>query len=185
MRRRRTELIRGVPQFSSWIGWFPILFFSTTWVAEIYAQSQGSPDFASAPEDIRERGTRAGTRAMFFHSVIALTTSIIIPAFVAPTFATAEGPPYLRQPNDSGWIPDRLAAYLPDLPLPWLNLSLLWTFSNGIFSLLLFSSYFAKTSVAGASFIIAGAGFCWAITNWAPFSIVRPFLSLFLFLSPN
>lgn len=57
------------------------------------------------------------------------------------------------------------------MPIAWLTLPLLWTISNGIFAVLLLGTWFA-TSVAGASFIIAAAGFCWAITNWAPFAIV-------------
>lgn len=162
-------------QFSSWIGWFPVLFFSTTWIAEIYAHAQGEPDFATAPTLVRDLGTRAGTRALFLHSLVALTTSIVVPSLVATTGET----PYLRQPSSEQSLFARVAHFLPTLPFAWLNLPLLWTISNGVFSVLLLSTWFAGDSVARASFLIAAMGFCWAVTNWAPFALVRPHLNRF------
>lgn len=165
-------------QFASWVGWFPILFFSTTWVAEIYAQTHyGNSDLSAAPFELRELATRAGTRAMLFHSIVALVTSIFLPALVAPfseTSSQATTDPYRQPPFPSAWndFVKRIEPFTPKLPLSWLSLSLLWTLSNGIFSTLLLATWFA-TSVGGASTIIAMAGFCWAVTNWAPFALVR------------
>ncbi|KAM0755996.1 hypothetical protein T439DRAFT_283163 [Meredithblackwellia eburnea MCA 4105] len=166
-------------QFASWMGWFPILFFSTTWVAEIYTRSLGFPEFATSPADVREEGTRIGTRAMFFHSLLALATSVVLPPLVAPMVPTPTDRQrdYLRsaQSSLSAQLPSFLRSFLrnlPHIPFSWLSLPLLWTISNGTFAILLLSSYFAKRSVAGASAIIAGTGFCWSVTNWAPFAIV-------------
>ncbi|GAA5961763.1 hypothetical protein JCM21900_000753 [Sporobolomyces salmonicolor] len=163
-------------QFTAWLGWFPVLFFSTTWVAEIYVKTvwgDASSDLGSAPEHVREQATRAGTRAMFWHSVVSLATSILIPPLIAsavPSFG-ADRSPYPRNgfADDSRFA--RFKRYLPVVPFSWLSLPLLWTISSACFSVLLLSTWFA-TSVAGASFIVAAAGFSWAVTNWAPFAIL-------------
>ncbi|KAI5475906.1 MFS transporter, sucrose transport protein [Pseudohyphozyma bogoriensis] len=166
-------------QFASWIGWFPILFFSTTWVAETYVRVySGDYDLATAPADVVELATRAGTRALFWHSVTALGTSILVPPFVSPSIPESTSrfnTPVLRSsgtPNagNSSFL-DKALDRLPHLPIPWLSLPLVWTISNGIFATLLISTYLA-TSVGGASFIIAFTGVCFAVSNWAPFSLL-------------
>lgn len=161
-------------QFSSWIGWFPVLFFSTSWIAELYATTHfGSPDLSLATPDGRDAATRAGTRAMLFHALISFSTSVILPPFIATDDPTE--PPRATGGMDAGWghVRDRAwwHALVPELPLPWLSLSLLWTFSNGLFGVLMLSTWFAG-GVGSATAIIAGAGFCWSITNWAPFAIL-------------
>lgn len=116
---------------------------------------------------------------MLYHSIVSLATSIILPALVASSAGSDSGviSTYLRSASPSASTPvnnslsSRFARLRPRIPLPWLSLSLLWTFSNGAFAVLLLSTYFA-TTVAGASVIIAGTGFAWGVTNWAPFAIV-------------
>lgn len=172
-------------QFTGWIGWFPVLFFSTTWVAEMYVKTQwaeggAGSELADAPDDVRERATRAGTHAMLWHSVVSLATSIVLPPLVAAgssssssTSSSHDRPSSAsssRRPTTSPLA--RAKALLPRIPFDWLSLPLLWAISNSLFSVLLFSTLFA-TSVGGASFIVAAAGFAWAVTNWAPFALVR------------
>lgn len=69
---------------------------------------------------------------------------------------------------------NQFERFLPSLPLSWLSLPLLWTFSNGCFAILLLATYFA-TNVTIASVVIAAFGFSWALTNWLPFAIVGIF----------
>ncbi|KAM0788744.1 hypothetical protein ACM66B_002836 [Microbotryomycetes sp. NB124-2] len=154
-------------QFSSWIGWFPILFFATTWVAEIYVRDQGqASDLASAPIQVQEDATRAGTRAMFFHALVSLLASIVMP----PLISTPESKSF-RQPTTSSSRFVWLDKWRTDVSVSWLTLPVLWMLSNGLFALALLSTYFT-TSVAGASFIVALVGVCWAVTQWAPFAIL-------------
>ncbi|BGP39227.1 hypothetical protein JCM10449v2_003165 [Rhodotorula kratochvilovae] len=178
-------------QFTGWIGWFPVLFFSTTWVAEIYVKSRSGSgaELASAPDDIRDAATRAGTRAMLWHSVVSLATSIIIPPLVAPNNPSSHdrsSSSYRYSTSLSAF--DRVKRFLPHLPFTWLSLPLLWAISNIVFSLLLFGTYFA-TSVSSATFILATTGFAWGVTNWAPFAILGDLIlrmgSSPLGLSPN
>lgn len=157
-------------QFTSWIGWFPILFFGTTWIAETYSHSHNGTDLVDAPVLIQELATRAGSRAMLFNSVVSLATSVVFPLLIAPDFHASNPPvPAYRATPDQ---PAFIQFLQRHLPLSWLSLSLLWTISNGWFAILLFSTYFA-TSVSSASTVVALAGFSWAVSNWAPFAIVR------------
>ncbi|GAA5902876.1 hypothetical protein JCM6882_009150 [Rhodosporidiobolus microsporus] len=166
-------------QFTSWIGWFPVLFFSTTWVAETYIHTQwgdSSSDLASAPADVRDAATRAGTKAMLWHSVVNLVTSIVVPPLVeggnGEKSGGGERGRYRSRGGggNSGRL-DALKRFLPSLPLSWLSLPLLWTISNALFACLLFSTWLAG-SVGQATFVLASMGFAWAVTNWAPFAIL-------------
>ncbi|KDE07787.1 hypothetical protein MVLG_01886 [Microbotryum lychnidis-dioicae p1A1 Lamole] len=166
-------------QFTLSLAWYPIMFFSTTWVAEAYLRSLewGGPiDLGNVSVKVRDDATRAGTRAMLFHSIVALATSILLPPFVASSAASfSSPPPRLRHPPNVSSFLDRLTKtwrrFAPTLPLPWLSLPLLWTLSNGLFGILLLSTYLSS-SVFGASLIIAAVGFCGAITQWAPFALL-------------
>lgn len=157
-----------------------MLFFGTTWVAEIYVQTTSDwGDLASAPTELRDAATRAGTRAMLFHSIVSLSTSILLPPFIAGSGSSPSSSkpnsPYVRSSTGFGQgetLTERIKSMLPTMPVVWLSLPLLWTISNALFATLLLGTWFA-TSVFGASFIVAAAGFSWAVTNWAPFAIVR------------
>lgn len=170
-------MARSRSQFSSWIGWFPVLFFGTTWVAEIYIKENAGAgtDLSSAALEIREEGTRVGTRAMLFHAIISLATSLLLPPLVVESGSSDVKAPYT---NSATWF-DTVRARLPTLPFDWLTLPRLWTFSNAMFGSLLFlGTYLSRDSVGWASAVLAAAGFCWAVTNWAPFAIVSVSLGI-------
>ncbi|KAJ2850235.1 hypothetical protein GGI22_005408, partial [Coemansia erecta] len=76
-------------QFFAWIGWFPFLFYSTTYVADIYIASHGGPE----NEAISDMATRAGSLAMFVHAASSLVSSIVLPAFTYSAAASASSPP--------------------------------------------------------------------------------------------
>ncbi|GAA5836239.1 hypothetical protein JCM3766R1_003465 [Sporobolomyces carnicolor] len=165
-------------QLGSWIGWFPILFFTTTWIAEIYVTTlrpTSYSELADAPLSIQEDATRAGTTAMFYHSVVSLVTSIVVPPLIAPTHVRTPS----RTPNHVyGTTPPaieygffgRLKRFFP-IPISWLSLPLLWTFSTALFGALLLTCSMVR-SVSGATTVIALIGFNWACTNWIPFAVL-------------
>ncbi|KAK4056571.1 hypothetical protein OIO90_002419 [Microbotryomycetes sp. JL221] len=154
-------------KFSSWIGWFPILFFATTWVAEIYVRDiDDASDLATASAAVQEDATRAGTRAMFFHALVSLLTSIVMPPLISTTDSRSFKVPSTTSAR-FGWL-EKLKH---DVAIPWLTLPVLWLTSNALFAVALLSTWFT-TSVTGASFLIALVGVCWAVTQWAPFAIL-------------
>ena len=80
-------------QFFAWIGWFPFLFYTTTYISEIYA----SPRFAANPhmtdeeiDEVWDEGTRVGTGALFISAVTSFTAIVVLPVIVASSWKGSE-----------------------------------------------------------------------------------------------
>lgn len=63
------------------LGWFPVLFFTTVWVSDIYKSSQ--PDLDPSDPAVEADAVRAGARSLFFQSLINIACSIALPFFVS------------------------------------------------------------------------------------------------------
>ena len=80
-------------QFFAWIGWFPFLFYITTYIGEIYS----SPRFAANPnmtgeeiDQVWQEGTRVATGALFIFAITSFVASVVLPMLVtgeSPTSA--------------------------------------------------------------------------------------------------
>ncbi|KAG6886815.1 hypothetical protein C0995_004311, partial [Termitomyces sp. Mi166 len=69
-------------QFFAWIAWFPILFYTTIYIGDLYRRSTPlSPSITVTERD--NQATLLGTRALFYSSFIALVLNVVLPAFVA------------------------------------------------------------------------------------------------------
>lgn len=64
---------------SAWIGWFPLLFNTTEFIAELHRRSH--PELST--EVAMAEGTRLGSRAMFYNAVLSLAANVVMPLFVA------------------------------------------------------------------------------------------------------
>lgn len=80
-------------QIAAWAGWFPFLFYSTTYIGQLYV----NPIFADHPhlpndqvDQAWEDATRVGTFALLSYAVISFIANIILPLFVVPTYDQAE-----------------------------------------------------------------------------------------------
>ncbi|KAK8247671.1 hypothetical protein HDK77DRAFT_481158 [Phyllosticta capitalensis] len=76
-------------QLAAWIGWFPFLFYSTTYIGEIYTEPyfEANPHMSDADiNQVWEEGTRMGTLALFIFALTTFACSIILPLLVAPTY---------------------------------------------------------------------------------------------------
>ncbi|CAG8532994.1 7029_t:CDS:2 [Paraglomus occultum] len=60
-------------QFFAWMGWFPFLFYSTTWIRDIHVTN--NPDKGNAYEE----GTRYGSLALLIYSIISVIAGVILP----------------------------------------------------------------------------------------------------------
>ena len=76
-------------QVAAWVGWFPFLFYSTTYIGQLYV----NPIFADHPnlsgdeiDKAWEDATRIGTFALLIYAVISFLSNIILPLFVVPTY---------------------------------------------------------------------------------------------------
>jgi solute carrier family 45, member 1/2/4 len=96
--RRLPPQIRKVceVQFFAWIGWFPFLFYTTTYIGQINV----NPYFAANPDltpqqidDAWESATRVGTFALLIFAITSFTSNMLLPFIIVPTY---QSPPRLN-----------------------------------------------------------------------------------------
>ncbi|CAE6481249.1 unnamed protein product [Rhizoctonia solani] len=140
-------------QFFSWIAWFPVLFYSSTWVGDIYRAAAIENGRAGDDPTLRDEATRIGSLALLYSSILSLAISIFAPFFIRPSQGTG---------NDA-----------PKGPMNKFKISLggLWSLSQAIFACSMMATLLPQT-VATATVIITITGFCWAVSQWAPFSLL-------------
>lgn len=138
-------------QFFAWIGWFPFLFYSTTWVAEIFQRN-----LKQEMQDPVGQATRAGSFAFLIFSLVSLLASFLIPFIVTPS----------DPKNEKGF----------SLRWKWLTLSRAWTSSHFLFCIAMLSTLFVS-NVTAAAIVIGCCGLSWAISMWAPFSLLGEYVS--------
>ncbi|CAG8465662.1 1597_t:CDS:10 [Scutellospora calospora] len=155
---KQIQLLCNVQLFA-WMGWFPFLFYSTTWVAELYIHSQNSN---LPPSVIKDDGERAGSFSLLLFSIVSMTASFILPFLVSSSSISI--------PLKFAW--DQFLR----LPLVFLSLPKLWTLSHFIFAFAMLATWYVTIPVQ-ANFIIALCGISWAVAMWAPFSIIGEFAS--------
>lgn len=156
-------------QFFAWIGWFPFLFYSTTWVAEIYSNTQLSTSDPTG--DTVGQATRAGSFAFLVYSIVSLSSSFLIPLLVSSLDGDEEQ--HIVKLINGIQINFN---FLNHLKLPFLTLPLSWTISHFIFCACMLSTYFVA-NVSAAAIVIGLCGISWAITMWAPFSLLGEYIS--------
>ncbi|KAF5324984.1 hypothetical protein D9619_009553 [Psilocybe cf. subviscida] len=153
-------------QFFAWIGWFPVLFYSTLYVGDLHKRASPSPTDDEARAALDAQATRLGSRALFFSALLSLFVNLALPMFV--TEAASAGTPLTRlgKQQKSWW------ARITHVPRGMqLHLSTLWAVSHLVFSMCMMATFFTH-SVWGATLIITVTGFSWAVTQWAPFSLL-------------
>lgn len=69
---------------SSWIAWFPVLFYSSTWVGDIYKAAAIENGRAKDDPTLSDEAIRAGSLALLYSSVLSFAISIIAPFFIRP-----------------------------------------------------------------------------------------------------
>jgi len=165
----QTRLVCEV-QFFAWIGFFPQLFYSSSFVGDVYVQQFLEKDPHMSPADIDilyEKATRVGTFALLIYAIVSLTTNVMVPFFINPTYDAAS-----RTSTDSerGYTTG-LSRFLDRLIIPWLTVRRAWLISHVIFAGCMFSAPFVR-KVAAATTLIGVVGISWAMTLWAPFAII-------------
>ena len=135
-------------QVFAWSGFFPVMFYSTTWVGVRYRLQY--PD--NPPDD--DTATRAGSLSLLFQSIIAVATSIFLPVFQA-----AGASEYvLSRPPGKAWNLTRCF-------LTWWTPRNIWTFSHVFFVVTMTGTFWASTREE-ATTVVALLGISWAVTCW-------------------
>lgn len=190
-------------QFFAWIGWFPFLFYITTYVGEIYADPffEENPHMTDPEIDaIWEDATRIGTRALLLFAIVTFAASVVFPFIIPPTFqapepdrpltpATPMTPATPHSMGGSGYfalshtpkgtprtLMERFSQSLDVLQIKSMTLRRAWVFSHIAFAVLMVLTFFIKSTI-GATILVGAIGIPWCITNWAPFAIISSEIS--------
>ncbi|KAH8702573.1 sodium/hydrogen exchanger 3 [Talaromyces proteolyticus] len=94
-------------QLAAWIGWFPFLFYSTTYIGQLYVNPifEDHRDFSD--DDINktwEDATRIGAFALLINAIISFASNIILPVLIVPSYKRIRVPADLNNgtpPQDS------------------------------------------------------------------------------------
>ncbi|KAF2657434.1 hypothetical protein K491DRAFT_327246 [Lophiostoma macrostomum CBS 122681] len=192
-------------QFFAWIGWFPFLFYITTYVGEIYVDPklEANPNMTDAEIDqIWEEATIVGTRALLVFAITTFAASVVLPFIIPPTFEapqhhganTPRTPMTPMTPATPGSIsggsyfalkPEKsdpvakssaVSAYLDVLQIKSLTLRRSWIISHLSFAFLMVLTFFVKSTLT-ATILVALIGIPWTLTNWAPFALISSEIS--------
>ena len=123
-------------QFFNWIGWFPFLFYITTYIGQLYVNPYfaANPDLSEVEIDKAwEKGTRVATFGLLIYAITSFISNlvlpfIIVPSYTAPTtlsrnqsFHSARSPYRHGQPTTPG-TPGAMSAsmtsFFPPTPSP-------------------------------------------------------------------
>ncbi|KAK9484880.1 hypothetical protein V1527DRAFT_468433 [Lipomyces starkeyi] len=151
-------------QLFAWYGWFTFLFYSSTWVGEIFVR-YGNGDLTDSRDRVGAIG-RVGSLALTVYSTITLICSLILPFFIVPPNSDAHHnkATYDNMPDFIADFLHAIAPYRPTLPTAWIIGQL-------VYALAMFGTVFVK-SVKAATFVVGLCGFSWALSSWAPYSLL-------------
>ncbi|PAV17928.1 MFS general substrate transporter [Pyrrhoderma noxium] len=147
-----------IVQFLAWLAWFPVLFYTTVYIGDLYKSGLPIPANEEEATIQDDQATITGSRAFFHFALIALTANWFLPFLVKKEGGTGEA----SQLRRSSSLIDKLRV---------IHLCDLWAMSHLLFAICMFMTFFVST-VSGASFLITIVGFSWAVTQWAPFALL-------------
>lgn len=186
-------------QFLAWVGWFPFLFYTTTYIGEIYTEPffQSNPNMNEAEVDeLWETATRQGTFSLLIFAITTLAASVFLPFIVTPSFQPSTPSPSTHMTPSASWSRSQDEDYFPKsskltpiqrlrgvvsgilsrLQIESLTLRRLWLLSHIMFAVLMFLTFLAR-SVAAGTVIVGLIGIPWAVTQWAPFALISAEIS--------
>jgi solute carrier family 45, member 1/2/4 len=162
-------------QFWGWIGWFPFLFYSSTWVGETYFRYDHPPSTTTTAAETLNTIGRLGSVALVLFSLVTLTSSIVLPHLVsAPsssltTTTPSEKPHQTYTPRLPPSLPAPVRRALLALPKYQPSLITTWLLAYLSFAAIMAFAPFI-TSLRAATTLVALAGIPWSVSCWAPFA---------------
>ena len=143
-------------QLWSWIGWFPFLFYSTTFVGEIYFRYDAPQDFKTSKDALGDIG-RIGSFSLVLFSFVTLIGAWLLPLLIRSPDQESFTQ---RPPAAIAAIATKVNKYKPDLLTAWI-----W--GHCLFSCTMIMAPFAH-SFRFATFLVTMCGFPWVLSSWAP-----------------
>ncbi|KAJ3088840.1 hypothetical protein HK102_007812 [Quaeritorhiza haematococci] len=153
-------------QFWGWLGWFPFLFYSTTWI--------GKKVRTGNAHTFNDEEKRAGAFALLLFAIISLITGFVLPYISIrnngeDSTGSSSGSRHRRQ-RASSWLRRALASVL--------SLPAIWAMSWWLFGALMFSTYAAHDTFA-ATAVIALCGISWGAAQWVPFTLMGEYVAYY------
>ncbi|KAJ6598926.1 hypothetical protein DFH09DRAFT_1129584 [Mycena vulgaris] len=158
-------------QLFAFMGWFPFLFYATTYMGQVMAHELGE-------EPDPELATRKGEFAMLLYSIVAVISGIILPhlanrdrRLMAHQGDDDEDAELTRIRNTVRQWKVEAARNGRPLRLPVMPFLLrnIWTGALVLFSVLTMSTFFIST-VVQATIFISLIGICWSVASEFPIS---------------
>jgi len=164
-------------QIFAFMGWFPFLFYSTTYVGQIMAQQYDrEPD--------KDLATRTGALAMLIHSIVAVVAGIVLPHLARRDVRLLAHSEDEDEDAELARIKDMVMQWQAEaarkgkplrLPIMPFLLRNIWMGAMLLFSFVTASTFFI-TKVWQAILAVSLIGICWAVACWVPFAIIMEFL---------
>jgi solute carrier family 45, member 1/2/4 len=102
-------------QFWAWIGWFPFLFYSSTWVGETYFRYDAPHDVKESKDALGDVG-RIGSMALVVFSMVTFSGAFLLPFLIQSPDEEGFTP---RPPSSIAGVLTKLTKYRPDLLTAW------------------------------------------------------------------
>ncbi|RMZ72440.1 sucrose transporter [Pyrenophora seminiperda CCB06] len=145
-------------QLCAFTAWFSVLYYSTTYVYQIFVIDQHvhlDPEiFGSADPRLIDMGKHAGTRASLVFACVTFASSLILPLIARQSVVQ----------QDSG-------HHVPAVTVCTLPLGRVWYLAHYLFAALMFLTCFVHTAAA-ATVIVGALGIAWSIASWAPYALI-------------
>ncbi|EUC29974.1 hypothetical protein COCCADRAFT_39707 [Bipolaris zeicola 26-R-13] len=145
-------------QFCAFTAWFSVLYYSTTYVYQVFVIDQHvhlDPEiFGSADSRLVDIGKQAGTRASFVFASITFASSLLLPLIARYS---------ARQPASGRSI--------PTVTIFSLSLGHVWYLAHCLFATLMFLTCFVYT-VPAATTVVGMLGIAWSVASWAPYALI-------------
>ncbi|KAI0010292.1 major facilitator superfamily domain-containing protein [Xylariaceae sp. FL0662B] len=168
-------------QLFAWIGFFPMLFYTSSYIGEIYVQPYLEENPNMTPEELDqlyEKATRVGTFALLIFAITSLATNVLLPFFIDPTYDN--NPAISNAPGEAPGISrDHVPGskkFLEYLVIPGFTLRRAWLLSHFLFAGSMFCAVLVRT-VGAATTLIGLIGITWALSLWAPWAIISAEIS--------
>ncbi|KAK7416021.1 hypothetical protein QQX98_005472 [Neonectria punicea] len=143
-------------QFWAWIGWFPFLFYSTTWIGETYFRYDVPADARKSEDTLGAIG-RIGSTSLVMYSMITFAGAWILPLLV-------------QSPEDNSFThrpPQAIAGLLARFSKIKPTLLTAWMVGHLMFAGAMALAPFA-TSFRFATVLVCICGIPWTLAMWAP-----------------
>ncbi|KAK5997613.1 Sucrose permease 9-like protein [Cladobotryum mycophilum] len=139
-------------QFFSWMGWFPFLFYATTYISETYKNDLNAVQRPN--KDIQARAARMGSLGLMLFALVALVAVALVS--IAHQHANRG-----RQTTVNIGAFTRLTR----------SIRCMWITSQVLFAICMLATAF-ESSLTGVYILVGVSGISWAVTIWAPYALI-------------